>query len=180
MLAKLLFSFIALSDEGNGGLLDVNPGLMFWSLITFIILMYVLTKFAWKPILNFLSERENLIKESLEKAEIAKKEAEKLIEANKANLDKAEEEAQKIIAQSREYAEKLKSQMLQESNAEAKKRIDEAKIEIERKNQEAFNQMKDQIASIAVEAAEKIIRENLDGAKQKKLVNKYLDDLSKN
>lgn len=180
MSAKLIFSFIALSGGGSGGLLDVNPGLIFWTLITFILLLFVLKKFAWKPILNALSERENLIKESLEKAEIAKNEAEKLIEENKANLDKAEEEAQKIIAQSREYAEKLKAQMLWESSVEAKKKIDEAMIEIERKNQEAFNQMKDQIASIAVEAAEKIIRENLDETKQKNLVNKYLDDLSKN
>lgn len=180
MSAKLIFSFIALSGGGSGGLLDVNPGLIFWTLITFILLLFVLKKFAWKPILNALSERENLIKESLEKAEIAKNEAEKLIEENKANLDKAEEEAQKIIAQSREYAEKLKAQMLGESSVEAKKKIDEAMIEIERKNQEAFNQMKDQIASIAVEAAEKIIRENLDETKQKNLVNKYLDDLSKN
>lgn len=180
MSANLIFSFIALSGGGNGGLLDVNPGLIFWTLITFIILLFVLKKFAWKPILNALSERENLIKESLEKAEIAKNEAEKLIEENKANLDKAEEEGQKIIAQSREYAEKLKAQMLEESSVEAKKKIDKAKIEIERKNQEAFNQMKDQIASIAVEAAEKIIRENLDETKQKNLVNKYLDDLSKN
>jgi F-type H+-transporting ATPase subunit b len=180
MSAKLIFGLIALSGEGNGGLLDVSPGLFIWTVVTFIILLLVLKKMAWKPILNALSERENLIRESLEKAEIAQKEAEKLIEANKANLDKAEEEAQKIIAQSREYGEKLKSQMLEESNAQAKKRIDDAKIEIERKNQEAFNQMKDQIASIAVEAAEKIIRENLDETKQKNLVNKYLDDLSKN
>jgi len=180
MSAKFIFGLIALSGEGNGGLLDVSPGLIFWTVITFVILLFVLKKMAWKPILNSLSERENLIRESLEKADIAKKEAEKLIEENKANLDKAEEEAQKIIAQSREYAEKLKAQMLEESNAEAKKRIEEAKNEIERKNQEAFNQMKGQIASIAVEAAEKIIRENLDETKQKKLVNKYLDDLSKN
>jgi F-type H+-transporting ATPase subunit b len=180
MSLNLLFSFIALSEGGKGGLLDVNPGLIIWTVVTFIFLLIVLTKLAWKPILKSLSERENLIRESLEKAEIAKKEAEKLIEENKANLDKAEEEAQKIIAQSREYAEKLKAQMLEESNAEAKKRIEEAKSEIERKNQEAFNQMKDQIASIAVEAAEKIIRENLDENKKKNLVKKYLEDLSKN
>jgi F-type H+-transporting ATPase subunit b len=180
MSAKFIIGLIALSGDGNGGLLDVSPGLIFWTVVTFIILLVILRKLAWKPILKSLSDRETLIKDSLEKAEIAKQEAEKLIEENKANLDKAEEEAQKIIAQSREYAEKLKTQMLEESNAEAKKRLEEAKVEIDRKSQEAFNQMKEQIASIAVEAAEKIIRENLDEKKQKNLVNKYLDDLSKN
>jgi len=116
----------------------------------------------------------------LEKAEKAQTEAEKLLEENKANLAKAEEEAQKIIEQGREYSEKLKAQMLEESRAEAKKMIDEATAEIERKNQEAFSKLKNEVADIAVSAAEKIIRANLDKEKQTKLINDYLEDLNKN
>lgn len=181
-MAKILnLAFLAFSGgESSGGLLDVNPGLIIWVTFTFIILLFILKKVAWGPILNSLNERENFIKDSLDKAEQAKVEAEKLLEENKANLAKAEEEAQKVIQQGREYAENLKAQMLEESNSEAKKMIADAVSEIERKNNEAFNNLKNQVADIAVNAAEKIIRTSLDKEKQAKLVDEYLKDLNKN
>lgn len=166
--------------ESSGSLLDVNPGLIFWTVVTFVLLLLVLKKMAWKPILNSLNERENFIKQSVEKAETAKKEAEILLEQNKLNLSKAENEAQKIIAQGRDYAESLKSQILDESKIEAKKMIENASLEIERKNAEAFNNLKEEVASIAVKAAEKILRSNLDKEKQEKVVNDFINDLSKN
>ncbi|MDD3557277.1 MAG: F0F1 ATP synthase subunit B [Melioribacteraceae bacterium] len=176
-MSKVLLAF---SGSAQGGLLDVNPGLMIWTVITFVILLLILKKFAWKPILDSLNEREKFIKESLEKAEVAQKEAEKMIADNKASIEKAEEEAQKIIAQSREYAEKLKSQILEESKTDAKKIMDDAASEIERKNKEAFSSLKEQVAAIAIDAAEKIILENLDREKQSKIINKYIEDISKN
>ena len=172
----LLFS----GGEQSGSLLDVNPGLIFWTVVTFVLLLFILKKMAWKPILSSLNERENFIKDSVERAETAKKEAEELLEQNKQNLAKAEEDAQKVIAQGREYAENLKSQIVEESKLEAKKMIEDASVEIERKNVEAFNNLKGEIAAIAVEAAEKIIRSNLDKEKQEKIVNDFIDDLSKN
>jgi len=181
-MAKILnLAFLAFnSGESSGGLLDVNPGLIFWTVITFVFLLVILKKMAWGPILNSLNERENFIKDSIDKAEKAQADAEKLLEENNANLARAEEEAQKIIQQGREYSDKLKAQMLEESKSEAKKMITEATSEIERKNQEAFNNLKDQVADIAIDAAEKIIRANLDKEKQTKLINEYLEDLNKN
>ena len=181
MLELSYMLILAFSGGGSqGGLLDVSPGLSVWTIVTFVVLLLILKKFAWKPILNSLNERENFIKDSLSKAEQAQKDAEKLFDENKANLAKAEEEAQKIVVQGREYAEKLKSQILEESRQEARKMIDDAAAEIERKNTEAFGRLKDQVADIAVKAAEKILRENLDKEKQTQLINKYLEDLSKN
>jgi len=181
-MAKIInLAFLAFSGgESSGGLLDVNPGLIFWTVITFVFLLIILKKMAWGPILNSLNERENFIKDSIEKAEKAQADAEKLLEENNANLARAEEEAQKIIQQGREYSEKLKAQMLDESKGEAQKMIAEAISEIERKNQEAFNNLKDQVADIAISAAEKIIRTDLDKEKQTKLVDEFLKDLSKN
>lgn len=179
MLAFLSSFMLLLSGEGGGSLLDVNPGLIFWTVVTFVLLLLILKKMAWKPILNSLSERENFIKDSVERAETAKKEAEKLLEENKKNLAEAEQEAQKVIAQGREYAENLKAQIVDESKLEAKKLIDDAAVEIERKNQEAFTSLKGDIASIAIEAAEKILRDNLDKEKQTKIVNEFIQDLSK-
>lgn len=179
-LLSLSFILAFSGAEHSGGPLDVNPGLILWTVITFVLLLVILSKVAWKPILSSLKERENQIKDSLEKAETARKDAEKLIADNKANLYKAEEEAQKIIDQSREFAEKLKAQLLDESKVQAKKLLQDASAEIERKNAEAFSKLKSQVAEIAVSAAEKILRENLDKEKQTTLVNKYLEELSKN
>ncbi|MGE5497997.1 MAG: F0F1 ATP synthase subunit B [Syntrophothermus sp.] len=182
MLAMLNLAFIALMEtEGHkGGLLDVNPGLIFWTVITFVVLLLLLKKVAWKPILGALEERETFIKDSLDRAETAKSEAEKLLAENKANLARAEEEVQKIVAQGREFAEKLKSQMISESKAEAKKIVDAAEAESQRKRKEDFEALKSQVALIAVEAAEKIIRENLDKEKQVNIVNKFIDEMPNN
>ena len=106
-------------SEKVGSPLDINPGVIIWTTVTFLILLWVLKKTAWRPILNSLSERENFIKDSLEQAEKARKDAEILYEKNKENLAKAEEEAQKVIEQGREYAENLKKQILEESKTEA-------------------------------------------------------------
>ena len=135
MLTVFSFLVLALEQEGGGSLIDVNPGVVFWTVVTFIFLLLILKKFAWKPILIALDQRENAIKESLEKAEKAKQEAQKILDENQANLAKAEEESKKIINQSRIYAEKLKDQIISESRSEAKKIIDEASAEIERKKE---------------------------------------------
>jgi F-type H+-transporting ATPase subunit b len=180
MTGFMHYALLAFAGGEAGGPLDVNPGLIIWTTITFVILLFLLKKFAWKPILTSLNDRESFIKNSLEKAENAQKEAEELLKQNQANLAKAEEEAQKVINQGREYAETLKNQILDESKREAKKMIEDATAEIQQKNLEAFNNLKAEIADIAVNAAEKIIRENLDADKQKKLVEKYIQDISKN
>lgn len=182
MAAILNVAMLAfISGEGpQGGLLDVNPGLIIWTVVTFVFLLLILKKLAWKPILNSLNQRESFIKEQMEKAETAQKETERLIEDNKASMAKADEEAQKIIGQARELAEKLQSQKIEETNEKTKKMIDDAVAEIERKNKEAMNSLREQVAEIAVNAAEKIIRESLDGNKHKKIVNELIDNLPKN
>lgn len=179
MLTQLTIAVIA-AEGGNGGLLDVNPGLMIWTVVTFIVLLFILRKVAWKPILAALDKRENDIKVALEQAEKAKNEAKQILEANQANLAKAEEESKKIIEQSRAYAENLKEQMINESKDQAKKIVDDASSEIQRKKDAAFEELRSQVAEIAVNAAEKIIRESLDAQKSKQVVDKYLNEVAKN
>ena len=180
MLTQITLAVIAAGGGENGGLLDVNPGLMIWTVITFIILVLILKKVAWKPILTALDKRESDIKESLAQAEKAKDEAKKILEENQANLAKAEDESKKIIEQSRAYAESLKEQLIKDSKDQAKKIVDEASSEIQRKKDAAFEELKGQIAEIAVNAAEKIIRESLDAQKSKQVIDKYLNDVNKN
>jgi len=182
MIAEFYFALISVlaAGGGGGGLLSVDQGLAFWTTLTFLLLLFLLRKFAWKPILTALKQRELAIKESLEQAEKAKEEAKKILSQNEANLAKAEEESKKIIEQSRLYAENLKQQILSESKSQAKKLLDDASLEIERKKIAALDELKIQIAQIAVDAASKILRENLDSEKNKNLVQNYIKEISKN
>jgi F-type H+-transporting ATPase subunit b len=179
MLANILLGVLA-SGSGGGSLLDVNPGLIIWTIVTFLILLFILKKVAWKPILSALDQREKDIKDSLEKAEKAKEDAQKILDENQATLAKAEEESKKIIEQSRSYAENLKEQMLKESKEQAKKIVEDAAEEIDRRKDSAFEELKDQVAKIAVNAAEKIMKQNLDADKNKHIVDSYLKDVMKN
>lgn len=184
MIANTIFAFIALvvseGEGGSGGLLSVNGGLAFWTVLTFLLLVFLLSKFAWKPILSALKQREDAIKDSLDQAEKAKEEAKQILAENQNSLAKAEEESKKIIEQSRHFAENLKEQLLKDSKAQAQKLVDDAAAEIERKKNAAFDELKNQIADISIKAAEKILKENLDADKNKKLVDKYISDISKN
>jgi F-type H+-transporting ATPase subunit b len=179
MLTNILIGVLA-SAEGGGSLLDVNPGLIVWTFITFILLLVILKKVAWKPILTALDNREKGIEDSLNRAEKAKEEAQKILDENRASLSKAEEESKKIIDQSRTYADELKEQMLKQSKEQAQKLIDDAAAEIERKKQSAFEELRNQIAEISVNAAEKIMKETIDAEKNKQLVARYLNEISKN
>ncbi len=179
MLANILLGVLA-SEGGSGSLLDVNPGLIIWTILTFLILLIILKKVAWKPILTALDNREKGIEDSLNRAEQAKKDAQKILEENQATLSKAEEESKKIIDQSRVYADNLKEQMLKESKDQQQKIIEDASAEIARKKNAAFEELKNQIAEISVNAAEKIMKENIDAAKNTQIVNKYLSEINKN
>ena len=130
MLTNLIIGVLA-SGDGGGTLLDVNPGLIFWTAITFIILVLVLKRVAWKPILTALDNRAKGIEDSLNRAEQAKEEAQKILEENQATLSKAEEESKKIIDQSRIYADNLKEQMLKESKDQQQKIIEEQQLKID-------------------------------------------------
>jgi len=147
-------------------MLDINPGLILWTIITFIILLFVLGKVAWKPLVSALQAREQGIRDALLKAEEARKESERLLEQNKEAMRRANEETSRILKEGRELAEQMKNE--------------QAKGDIQREKETALLQLKNEVADLAVNAAEKIIDEVLDEAKQKKIVDKVLQTLPKN
>ncbi len=161
-------------------MLDINPGLIIWTIITFALLVVVLGKFAWKPLLQALQSREQEIADSLKKAEEAKKDAERMMQENKLAMDKASTETARLIAEGRAMAEQLKSDIVAKANESAKKLIDQAKDEITREKESAMAQLRSEVADLSISVAEKILDESLDGAKQKKMVDKVLQQLQKN
>ncbi|MFA5834612.1 MAG: F0F1 ATP synthase subunit B [Bacteroidota bacterium] len=161
-------------------MLDINPGLIIWTMITFALLVMVLGKFAWKPILQALQAREQEIAGALKKAEEAKKDAERMMQENKIAMEKASTETARLIAEGRAMAEQLKNDIVAKANESAKKMMDQAKDEIGREKESAMAQLRSEVADLSISVAEKILDESLDGAKQKKMVDKVLQQLQNN
>jgi len=161
-------------------MLDVNPGLIVWTIVTFICLLVVLRKFAWKPLLDSLQRREEHVRNALDRAEQAKQEAEHLLDENRKQLARAEEESRRILGEGRALAEKLKQEIMDRTSQQSRTMIDQAKMEIERDKEAALAQLRGEVANLAIKAAEKILDETLDENKQRKVIDAYLRELPKN
>jgi F-type H+-transporting ATPase subunit b len=160
--------------------LAINPGLIVWTVVTFIVLVVVLRKFAWKPLLEALNRREDHVRDSLERAEKAQQEAERLLQENRAQIARAEEETRRILNEGRGLGEKLKSEIVEKANQQARLMVERAKQEIERDKEMALAQLREEVATLAILAAEKILNETLDAGKQRKVVDDMLRALPKN
>jgi len=161
-------------------LLNVNTGLLIWTIITFLLVLYILSKVAWKPLLSGLEGREQRIREEVERAENARKEAEELLAKHKENLANAEQEARRIIDEGRQTAEKIKDDIIREAREDAQRVVEQAQDDIRREKNTALNQLRSEIADLAVKAAEKVINASLDDEKHRKLVNDFIDQLPQN
>lgn len=172
----IMAAWLLLSGDGEhkGGLLDIDPGLIIWTLITFFLLLLLLGKFAWGPIVKTLQEREEKIKNSLEEAEKARRDAESLMAKNNEVLAQAERDAQDIARKAKEAADRLKGEIAEQAKLEASKLIENAKKEIENEKNSALLSLRQQVTEMAVGAAGKIIAANLDAGKHKQLVDDFI------
>jgi F-type H+-transporting ATPase subunit b len=160
-------------------MLELNPGLILWTLITFILVLAILRAFAWKPLLGALNEREEKIRSSLAHAEEAQKQAALLLETHKRQLAQAEEQAQRLIKEGREMGDRLKSEILEKANASSRHMIDQAREEIRREKDAALTQLRTEVADLAVTAAGKLLDANLDTPKQRQLVDAAINDITR-
>jgi len=158
---------------------DINPGLILWTIITFLVVVLILRAVAWKPLLAALNGREEKIRSSLQHAEQAQQEAQRLLEANRRQLALAEEQSQRIIREGRTLGERLKAEIMEKANASSRHMIEQAKEEIKREKESALVQLRGEVADLAIMAAGKILDANLDTAKQRQLVDAAIKDLNK-
>ena len=161
-------------------LLAPDFGLIIWIAITFGALLLVLKKFAWGPITSALSTREETIHESLAQAEKALAEANQLQADNTKDRREAEAQPQAIIREAREEADRLRTEEVDKTRIQIQHLQESAQAEIEREKDNALTSLRQEVADLAIRAAEKILRENLDADRQKKIVDNFLGDLSKN
>ena len=163
------------------GILTPDPGLVFWTSLTFILLLLILRRYAWKPILRALKVREEFIEFSLKDAEQAKEEIRKMSETRKQMMDTARLEREGLIREARE----LKNEIVEEARAaakvEASKIVEKAREQIERERKEAVANIRQQVGLMSLEIAEKILKEELvSDEKQQSVIEKYLQQVDFN
>lgn len=173
-------SLIIAAGSGGGGILNFNSGFAIWVAITLIIFLVVMAKYAVPLIMDALSEREDRIKESLESAEKALARAEQISKDNEKALREAEVKAQQIRKEAIEEAEMLRAERIEKSKKEADEILEQAKATIEQEKKRALLELRDEVARLAVQSASIILEEELDEKKNQKLVNNYIEDISKN
>jgi len=160
-------------------MLDIDPGMIIWTWITFGIVLIFLSKLALKPILAAIENREKSIRGDIEQAQQQRDEAEALLNQHKELMENAETEAQELFKESRKQADKAREEMLEQARLESGKLLEKAKDEIEHQKDSALASLKAEVADLAVGAAEKIILHNLDEDKQKAVVDEYIKTMPK-
>jgi len=160
------------------GLLEPNTGSIFWTVVTFILLLLVLKKYAWKPILKTLEDRENKIKIALYQAEQDQKDAQKYLEEQKTLLDKARKESIQMINESKKNAENVRKDIVEQSRVEAEKILERAKQEIDLSKETAINDVKKYAVELSFAAAQKVLRETLTEEKHLQIIEKSVKELS--
>ncbi|NNF59289.1 MAG: F0F1 ATP synthase subunit B [Rhodothermaceae bacterium] len=161
-------------------LLSPHVGLIFWTLLVFGLLLFILGKFAWKPMVSALDEREHTIEESLTRAERALEEARQMQAHNESARRDAERQAQITLREAREAADQLRGEEVDKTKAQLAQMQEQARAEIEREKTQALAALRAEVADLAIGAAEKILHANLDDDRQRGLVNEFLNDLPQN
>jgi len=164
-------------EEGGGGLYDINTGLSAWTLGVFAILVFLLGKFAWAPILEAVEGREKGIQSALDEAAARNAEAAKLLEEHKAQIADARRQASELIAEGRAAGDSVRHEIEEKARAEGQAIIERARVEIERERDSALETLRKESVELALAAASRLMQENMDPAKDRALVERYLGEL---
>jgi len=160
---------------------EFSIGLFFWQTLLFGLLLFLLWKFAWKPILNAVNDREDGIKDALAAAENAKKEMQNVTADSEKLLKEARAERESLLKEAREIKDRLIADSKELAKVEGNKMIKQAQATIESEKKAAVADIKNQVAELSVDIAEKVIREQLSNKdKQLKLVDDMLGDIKLN
>ena len=158
-------------------LLNIEPGLIFWTFVTFILLLFVLRAVAWKPILTMLEEREQRINESLAEAETARQEAERQGEENRVAMERAQVEARQAIAEGRELAELVAKEVRERAETEAGQLLEQARRTIQQERDRAVLELRNEVADLAILATRNILDDQLDENRGRQIVDDLISRL---
>jgi F-type H+-transporting ATPase subunit b len=162
----------------NNPLVQVDPGLFIWTIVTFLVLLTLLAKFAWGPLLKSLATREETIRKSLADAEKARVELERLNQESEAIIRRARVEGEQIIGASRADAERLRGELREKARAEADGIIKNAERQIQLETARAVQQIRNEAADLSVAIASKLIQKNITREDNDKLIQDALSQLA--
>jgi len=172
-----------LAGESGGtasdGFLRLDVGLMIWTWISFLLVLYVLGRYAYRPMLFLVQQREKRIQESLAKAEEARLRAESAAAERAKMLTTAQEEARKVVETARDAAEAQRRRILDDARQDAARIMKNAEQEISRERRHAMSELAETVADLAVDAASRIVHEELDAAKHRQLIDRVIADLER-
>lgn len=160
---------------------EFSVGLFFWQTLLFLVLLFLLKKYAWKPILNAVNEREKSIEDALNKAEEAKKEMAELVSANEDLLKEARVERDEILKEARSLKDKIIAEAKSKANEDAERIVASARESIQHEKMAAVTELKNQVAVLSIEIAEKILKQELSSeAKQSSMISSVVNEIQLN
>ena len=167
-------AFAAPEETTKVDLLSPHGGLMVWTLLIFVALFFILSRYAFGPITKAVEAREQALQEAIDQAKKDREEAARILAEHRAQLEGARAEAQRIIAEGRAVGEKLRVQMLEETRTQQQDLLDRARREIASERDIAIAELRKEAVDLAIAAASKVIERNLDDSANRKLVEGYL------
>ena len=170
---------LARQEELDLGFFEPEFGLSIWTIVVFLLVLWVLWKFAWGPILGALDSRESGIRESIESARKMREEADSLLAEQRKELAEARRQAQEIVSEGREAGERVRKEIEEKARQESDRMLERARTEIERERDRALETIRTEAVDLALAAAERILAEKLDAETDRRLVEGYLRELDR-
>lgn len=174
-----LFAFLAAAEgAAGGGLVSLQVNLMFWTLIIFLILFWILKKYAFPAVLGAVEAREKALADAIEGAKQDREAAARVLAEHRAQLEAARGEAQKLIAEARAVAEKSRAELLEKTRQEQQEMLERARREIGIERDKAILELRREAVDLAIAGASRVVEQNLDNEKNRKLVESFLGSLA--
>jgi F-type H+-transporting ATPase subunit b len=158
-------------------LIKVTPGLMIWTIVCFLIALYVLKRYAFGPIQGAIDARRERVRQSIEEADRAREEARTLLEEHRKLIGKAKADAEEILAEGRRVADSLRERVREETEADRQRRLEETKRQIEAETQRALEQIRAEVADLTLLATAKVTGKVLDRDDHRRLIEDAIGDL---
>jgi F-type H+-transporting ATPase subunit b len=174
ILPTLLLIQEGAAEEAKTGLLSPHGGLMFWTLAIFLVLWFVLSKFAFKPITAAVEAREKALEDAILAAKADREEAAKVLAEHRAKIEAAQADAQRIIVEGRQTGEKLRADMIEETRAQQQDMLQRARSEIDNEKVRAIAELRREAVDLAIAGASKVIEKNLDDQSNRRIVESFL------
>ncbi|HXY85095.1 MAG TPA: F0F1 ATP synthase subunit B [Gaiellaceae bacterium] len=162
---------------GANALISVTPGLMIWTIVLFLITLYVLKRWAFAPIQKMIDDRRERIQQSIEEAEAARTEARRLVEEHRALIGQAREQAEEILANARKVADATEQRGREEAEEDRQRRLDETRRQIEAETHRALEQIRAEVAELTLVAATKVTGKALDDEDHRRLIDEAISGL---